>query len=94
MIKDFWNSDLDIEIIRSKYTIILESDVEYEYERDENNECIGVSKRKTQNIRGVYVDKGKDFAECIVGTYDNSFSNPDEVIKFLKKNIDSNGELK
>lgn len=83
-IEKWWNSDLDIEIERQRYTAILESNVYYSH-YNENGVTIR-SKRHRGDKRKlkIYNEKTGDIITLI--GFDKGFNSPNTAIEFLKNN--------
>lgn len=85
-IRDYWKTDLNIEIVRSRYTAILESDVWYDHKPD------GSYTRHKGDHRGLYVwIDGDDYQQHqIIHPEETSenFGSPPEAIQYLSEHGD------
>jgi hypothetical protein len=79
LVHNWWGSDLNIEINRTRYTAILESNVQYIHYKDGSYDRKYGDKRHLH----VYIEKGEKTEYNI-----ETFSSPEEAIEFLSNNGD------
>lgn len=78
MIKDWWDTDMNIEVDRSDYTAILESNVYYSHYPD------GSAERKKGDKRGLYVYTNSQKHKIIHPDSEDAFKSAKEAINYLK----------
>lgn len=79
IIKEWWETDLDIELDRSRYTAVLKSDVSYAHHSDGSYDRLNGSKRGVQ----VIPSHGRMGEYLINPQGDDSLESPEDAIKWL-----------
>lgn len=83
LIKDYWKTDLDIEIERSRYIVILESNVRYEHHLDGSYDRVNGDRRGVATIKST-AGPAEPVTNVLNPHSDKeSIGSPEEMINFL-----------